>query len=151
MAQQSTQIAVVEWKAGTKCDFYDRDTFQWVEAEVIGSFTDNKREWIKVRCGQKDHNVVKGDPTLRKRTVNVIPGHHLKQLQDAATQLPNIAPILQSILPSSSGQGLYEHSSGLFAFSYILAYMIARVIWFILFGKCDRSNDVVQSGKLCKQ
>ena len=115
MAQQSLKGGAVKWKPGTKCDFFDRNTRKWVEAEVIGSFSDAKGEWIKVRCGQKDHDVMSDDPDLRKRAV--IPGHELRQLQDAAAQLPNIGPILQRVLPSSSGQGLYAHSDGLFTFS----------------------------------
>ena len=119
MAQQTLRDDV-EWKPGTKCDLYDRDTFKWVEAEVIGPFSQDNREWIKVRYGQSERNVLKGDPDLRKRAL--ISGDQLKQLQDAATQLPNIAPILESILPSSSEQGLYAHSDGLL---YILHLHVA--------------------------
>ena len=111
MAQQPLKGDIVEWKPGTKCDFYNRSIRKWVEAEVIGSFSDAKGEWTKVKCGQKDHDVMNGDPDLRKRAM--IPGHQLKQLQDVAAQIPTIAPILESILPSSSGQGLYAHSDGL--------------------------------------
>ena len=50
--------------------------------EVIGSFSDDEGEWVKVRCGQKDHNVMDGDPDLRKRVVKVITGHQLKQKQE---------------------------------------------------------------------
>ena len=114
MAQQSLKMDAVKWKPGTKCDLYDRSTLKWVEAEIIGSLSDENGEWIKVRWDQKDRNVKKGDPDLRPRAV--IPGHELKQLQDAAAQLPNIAPILQRVLPTSSGQGLYTHSDGLFTF-----------------------------------
>ena len=111
MAQQSLKVDAVKWKPGTKCDLYDRSTRKWVEVEIINLFSDEKGEWIKVRCGQKDRNVIQGDPDLRQRAV--IPGHELKQLQEAAAQMPNIAPILQRVLPSSSGQGLYTHSDGL--------------------------------------
>ena len=117
MAQHSTKGNAVQWKPGTKCDFFDRITRKWIEAEVIGSFSDAKGEWTKVRCGLKDHVVMSDDPDLRKRAV--IPGHELKQLQDAAAQIPNIEAILQRVLPSSSGQGLYTHSDGLFKFPFI--------------------------------
>ena len=111
MAQQSLHSETAEWKAGVKCDFFDRAVRKWIESEVIGSFSDEKGEWIKIRCGQRDVNVLSDDPDLRKRSV--IPGHELKQLQHAATQLPNIAPILGRILPQTSGQGLYADSDGI--------------------------------------
>ena len=101
-----------EWKLGTICDLYDRNTRTWVAAEVIDLFSDEEGEWIKVRCGQRDHKVLKGDPDLQKRAI--ISGHQLKQLQNIAAQVPSITPILESILPSSSEQGLYSHSDGLF-------------------------------------
>ena len=110
MAQQSLKNST-EWKPGTKCDLFDRNSRKWVEVEVVGSFSDDKGEWIKVRWGQKVHNVLGDDPDLRRRAK--IPGRELKQLQDAAVQLPNIAPILERFLPSSPGQGLYANPDGL--------------------------------------
>ena len=117
MAQRPFQDGTAVWKTGLKCDFYDRSIRKWVEAEVIGSFSDDDGEWIKVRCGHKDHNVLNGDPDLRKRAV--IPDHQLKQLQGVVAQIPSITPILESILPSSSGQGLYDNSDGVL-YIYIL-------------------------------
>ena len=145
MAQQPLQNETTKWKVGLKYDFYDRDTRKWVEAEVIKSFSDDKGEWIKVRCGGKDINVLNGDPDLRKRSV--IPGHQLKQLQDAATQLPNIAPILESILPSS-GQGLYSHSDGRCTYIYIILTLRHDAVHTLYDLKLNRTNDVVQSGEL---
>ena len=100
-----------EWKLGTKCDFFDRNTRKWVEAEVIGSYSDNQGQWVKVRCEQKDHNVMSDDPDLRKRAL--LSGDQLKQLQSIAAQVPTITPILETILPTTSKQGLYAHSDGL--------------------------------------
>ena len=134
MAQQTLRDDV-EWKPGTKCDLYDRDNFKWVEGEVIGSFSKDNREWITVRCGQSERNVFKGDPELRKRAL--ISGDQLKQLQDAATQIPNIAPILESILPSSREQGLYAHSDGLLFIFYILSsimlYILSSITLYIFY------------------
>ena len=121
MAQQSLKENV-EWKAGTKCDLYDRNTFKWVEAEVIGSFTKDNREWIKVRYGQSDRNVLKGDPDLRKQ--DLFSGRELKQLRDAAVQIPVIAPILQKVFPSSSGPRTYAHADGLL---FILIYIDVNI------------------------
>ena len=109
MALQSLKEDL-EWKPGTKCDLYDRDTFKWVEAEVIGSFTKDNREWVKVRYGQNDRNVLKGDPDLRQQ--DLLSGRELRQLRDAAVQNPVIAPILQKVLPSSSATGPHAPSDG---------------------------------------
>ena len=54
----------VEWKPGKKCDLFDRDTLKWIEAEVIGSFSDDKGEWIRGRYGNNDRNVLTIDPDL---------------------------------------------------------------------------------------
>ena len=123
MAQQQVPNVAAEWKAGIKCDFYDRNIRKWVDAQVIGTFTDDQGDWIKVRCGQKDHNVLSGDPDLRKKALPLISGHELKRLQDAAVQNPGIAPILEKVLPSSSGKGLYAHSDGVL---YILSFTYCR-------------------------
>ena len=80
----------LEWKPGTKCDLYDRDIFKWVEAEIIGSFTKDNREWIKVRYAQSDRNVLRGGPELRQQ--DLLAGRELRQLWDAAVQIPVIAP-----------------------------------------------------------
>ena len=111
MALQVLQGEAAEWKSGLKCDFFDRDIRKWIEAEVIGSFSDDQGKWIKIRCGQRDRNVLSDDPDLRKRAV--IPGHQLKQLRDFAAQIPSITPILESILPQTSVQGLYTNSDGM--------------------------------------
>ena len=113
MAQQSVKEDV-EWKPGTKCNFFNRSIRKWVEAEVIRSFVDDKGEWIKVRCGQEDHNVLSDDPDLKKQSL--ISGRELKQLRDASAQIPIIAPILQKVLPSTSGPGPHAHSDGLLQF-----------------------------------
>ena len=105
MAQRAGHPQTVEWKTGTKCDLFNRDTFKWEQGQVIGSFSDEKGEWIKVQCGQKEREVLAGDPDLRVR--KVIQSEQLLKLERAAVQIPNIKPILDDILPSSSGQGVY--------------------------------------------
>ena len=121
MALQSMKHDV-QWKPGTKCDLFDRDTLKWVEAEVIGSFSDDKGEWIKVRYGKSDRNVLKFDPDLRKR--ELFSGRELKQLRDASAQIPIIAPILQKVLPVSSGSGPHAHSNGLLQFFIFMSTSI---------------------------
>ena len=111
MAQKPVTAPVVKWKLGSKCDLYDREQYKWIEAEVIGVFEADGREWVKVRCGQTVRNIHSGDPDLRQMTS--IQTDDLKKLQHAVVQLPNIAPVLKRILPTSSGQGLYSHSDSL--------------------------------------
>ena len=108
MAQKPIVAPVVKWKLGSKCDLFDREQYKWIEAEVIGVFEDEGREWVKVRCGQTVRDVRSVDPDLRQRTL--LQSGEMKKLQHAAVQQPDIAPILQRVLPTSSGEGLYSHS-----------------------------------------
>ena len=111
MAQQQASTQSVEWKLGSKCQLFDREHLKWNDGEVIGSFSDDKGEWIKVRCGGVVRNVLSIDPDLKQ--LEVIPSKEIKKLQHAVVQQPDIAPILQRILPSMTGQGLYTHSDSL--------------------------------------
>ena len=69
MAQKQVSVPAVKWKLGSKCDLFDRKLYKWVEAEVIGVFEDEGREWVKVRCGQSVRDVRSVDPDLRHRTL----------------------------------------------------------------------------------
>ena len=111
MAQQQAISQSVEWKPGSKCQLFDRHDLKWNDGEVIGSFSDDKGEWIKVRCDDVVSNVLSDDPDLKQ--LEVIPSNEMKKLQHAAVQQPDIAPILQRILASMTGQGLYTHSDSL--------------------------------------
>ena len=111
MAQNDVSAQTVKWKLGSKCDLFDREHCRWVEAEVIAVFDDDGREWVKVRCDQTVRNVLSVDPDLRPRTL--LQPEDLKKVQHAAVQQPDIAPVLERILPSSSGKGLYSHSDSL--------------------------------------
>ena len=132
MAQQSVQGDSFGWKPGTKCDFFDRNIRKWVEAEVIGSHTDDKGEWIKVRYGQKDQIVLSDDPDLRRR--ELITARELRRLRDAAAQIPIIAPILQKVLPSSSGPGQHDHPDGML---HVLMYMLPTKLQNICFFQSE--------------
>ena len=60
---------------------------EWEEGEIIGSYSDDKGEWVKVRCGQKVHDVLSRDPDLKERAQNtsIVPVHidKLKELEEA--------------------------------------------------------------------
>ena len=111
MAQNDVSAQTVKWKLGSKCDLFDREHCKWVEAEVIAVFDDEGRQWVTVRCDQTVRNVMSVDPDLRPRTL--LQPEDLKKLQHAAVQQPDIAPVLERILPSSSGKALYSHSDSL--------------------------------------
>ena len=66
MAQdQDEKEEIVKWKLGSLCRRYDRKTRKWSDGEVIGLFTNDDGEWVKVRCGQQIHEVFANDPDLR--------------------------------------------------------------------------------------
>ena len=111
MAAQRPNGQAVKWKPGALCDLFDREQRKWKEGEVISSFSDENGEWVKVRCGPEIRDVLGIDPDLRARTL--ITSDQMKELQNAAVQIPNIAPILERAFPSSSGRGLYGHSDSL--------------------------------------
>ena len=61
---------------------------EWAEGEIIGSYSDEKGEWVKVRCGQKVYDILSHDPDLRERAQNnsIVPVHwidKLKELEEA--------------------------------------------------------------------
>lgn len=105
MALQQQNLQSVEWKSGSICELFNRDNLKWEEGEIIGSFSDENGKWLKVRCGQSVRDVLAIDPDLRVR--KVIQSDQLLKLERAAVQIPNIKPILDNILPSFSGQGVY--------------------------------------------
>mgnify|MGYP001498286315 CR=1 FL=1 len=65
MAQQPLQKQPLKWKLGSRCDLFVRSEMKWATGEVIGLFTDEQGEWVKVRCGQRVHDVLAHDPDLR--------------------------------------------------------------------------------------
>ena len=105
MATGRRDLQSPEWESGSKCDLFIRDKMEWNEGEIIGSFSDEKGKWIKVQCGQRVHNVLAIDPDLRIR--KVIQRDQVMKLERAAMQIPDIKPILDDILPNTSGHGVY--------------------------------------------
>ena len=105
MAQSASDQQSVEFRAGSKCDLFDRNKMKWNEAEVMSAFTDENGKWVKVRCGQKVRDVLAIDPDLRIRTV--VTKEEVQKLERAAAQIPNINPVVNRILPTNAGHGIY--------------------------------------------
>ena len=105
MAQSAGHQQSAEFKAGSKCDLFDRDNMEWKRGEIVSTFTDEKGKWMKVRCGQKVRDVLAIDPDLRIRTV--VTKEEVQKLESAAAQIPNINPVVNRILPGTAGQGIY--------------------------------------------
>ena len=83
MAAQLPQELAVKWKEGSLCDLYVRKQRKWNEGRVIGTFTNDQGDWVKVRCGLETHDVLCDDPDLRTRVKDnvVIPVDKMKALQ----------------------------------------------------------------------
>lgn len=91
-------------KSRSTCDLFDIKKQKWQEGEIIGSYSDAKGNWIKVRRGQTVHNLLAHDPNLRVRAM--IQSDEVMELEHAMSQIPKIKPILNRILPTASGQGI---------------------------------------------
>ena len=83
---------------------------EWADGEVIGSFSDEKGEWIRVRCGPDIRSVLSRDPDLRERArdVAIIPIVKLKE-HHRAVQGTTADRTLQWMLTPSDRQKLKEH------------------------------------------
>ena len=103
-AQQPLNEQSVKWKPGTLCDLYVREQRKWAEGEVIGSFTDEHGEWVKVRCGPETHDVLCDDPYLRARghQLRVIPAENIPKLNQLTAEHPVIGRQFERLLPLSS-------------------------------------------------
>ena len=92
----------MKWKLGAKCTLFLRNKRKWTDGEIVGSFSDESGEWVKVRCGKQVHEVQTDDPDLRvkSQSFGVVPVHTIEKLQMAAMGQPVIAEWLQSMLQS---------------------------------------------------
>ena len=104
MAQQQRLQEPVKWKLGSKCDLFVRDIMEWAEGEIIGSYSDDKGEWVKVRCGQKVYDILSRDPDIRERAQNksavIVDIDKLKELEEAflIKNIASGATIFQQLL-----------------------------------------------------
>lgn len=93
MAQQPRYQESVKWKLGAKCELFIREKMRWIKGEIIGSFTDEKGEWVKVRYGQKHvRDILSHDAELRAPQQNnmMVPMQwvdKLSELREAAYAL----------------------------------------------------------------
>ena len=103
----------VKWKAGSKCELFDREQRKWNEGEVIGSFSDDQGEWVKVRCGQSVAEVLCDDPDIRVSASDnmVIPVDKMKALQSASNGT-NFGRTLKWILSTADHRQLSDRSKG---------------------------------------
>ena len=67
MAHEPASQPPIKWKLGSDCYLFVRKDMKWTEGEIIGSFVDDTGEWVKVRCGDKVHDVMSRDPDLKER------------------------------------------------------------------------------------
>lgn len=58
---------------GSTCELFVRESRKGTECEVIASFSGEKEEWIRVRCGRNVHDVLSDHPDLKKRVENNTP------------------------------------------------------------------------------
>ena len=132
MAQQQRFQEPVKWKLGSKCDLFVRDTMQWAEGEIIGSFSVEKKEWIKVRCGQRVHDVLCGDPDLREReqdtmVVSMEWIHKLKEFQEAVyakDTMSTTSIIKQLLITGNSPHVTGDPSKGMYCITSYTQYTL---------------------------
>ena len=103
MAQEARFQPIIKWKLGSQCELFDSETRKWAVGEIIGSFSDEKGEWVKVRCDEKMHHVLSDDPCLRERDQNTMPSDwidKLKKLKQAflTRNAVDTATILEQLL-----------------------------------------------------
>ena len=105
MAAQRPKDQAVKWKPGALCEVFDREQRKWNEGEVISSFSDDRGEWVKVRCGQSVHELLCDDPYLRVSSSDnmLISVVKMKTLQ-SALHGTDFDRTLQWILGSSTKQ-----------------------------------------------
>ena len=85
MALQPQTIINTKWKLGSSCKLFVRELREWTSGEIIGSFSDDKGERIKVRCGSVIHEIYSDDPDLRidSKVRERIPLSKIEELKNA--------------------------------------------------------------------
>ena len=106
MAQdkQSDDIDVAKWKLGAKCSLFNREDYNWNDGTIVGSFSDENGEWIKVQCGSEIHDVRAVDPDLR--VINHddadILTQKVKELKAIARRRPDMASKIEQTITMSN-------------------------------------------------
>lgn len=95
-----------KWKLGAKCSMFNRQDGSWNEGTIVGSFSDNKGEWVKVQCGSEIHDVRTDDPDLRvadhEDTDIGIVTEKINELQAVARRRPDVAPMIDQTIEMSN-------------------------------------------------
>ena len=104
----------LKWKLGSVCSLFNRKDRKWNKGRIVGSFSDEKGDWVKVQCDSEIHDVLTDDPDLRLMDDDdaVISNQKIKELQSVARQRPDIAPIIeQTIIDFNELQSALQSSS----------------------------------------
>ena len=116
MAQEARFQPIIKWKLGSQCDLFVTETRKWTEGEIIGSFSDEKGEWVKVRCNHTIHDVLSDDQGLRERDQNNMRPDwidRLKRLKQAyLTKNADVTAIILKQLLSGNDTVGNEHTKG---------------------------------------
>ena len=94
----------IKWKLGAICSLFNREDRKWNEGNIVGTFSDEKGEWVKVQCGPEIHDVLTDDPDLRLLDDDdaVISNQKIKELQSVARQRPDIESIIEQHIAISN-------------------------------------------------
>ena len=116
MAQvaQNEDAETTKWKLGSKCSLFNRKSRKWNDGTIVGSFSDENGEWIKVQCGSEIHDVLVDDPDLRvvdQDDVDILT-QKIKELQAVAMRRPDMASMInQTIAMSNELRSALQNSS----------------------------------------
>ena len=106
MAQvaQTDAVDAAKWKLGSKCSLFDRKDRKWNEGIIVGSFSDENGEWIKVQCGSEIHDVLADDPDLRLEDHDNadILAEKIKEWQAVAMRRPDMALMINQTIAMSN-------------------------------------------------
>lgn len=101
------QNDTTKWKLGARCSLFNRQTRKWNEGTIVGSFSDENGEWIKVQCHSVIHDVLSDDPDLRAIDHDdaVISNQKINELQSMTLKKPEIAPMIKEAITISNKIG----------------------------------------------
>ena len=96
-----------KWKTGDLCEVYIPEGREWIEGEIINTFTDELGDCLRVQYGQRIRDVMTDDPLFRPRgTRNIaVSEDALKMLRKLALKHSDLMPIFEGILSESGDSG----------------------------------------------
>ena len=104
MAQDMKSDDTIKWKLGASCSLFNRQSRKWNEGTIVGSFSDENGEWIKVQCESEIHDVLNDDPDLRMADQNgaVISAQKIQELESMARTRPDITSLIEQHITTSN-------------------------------------------------